>query len=235
MLHCYYMNVNCDCSTEQSHAFYKKLPIERQERIKRMTNQQMAKKKILTGAFLQSVIRQETGIETERQQYSYNDAGRPFLANATGRIDFNLSDSGQYAVLAVSDERVGIDIEYKQRNYRMVAKRFFCKEEYDRILSFEEEKQQNRMFLRYWTMKEAYVKYEGSGLGVPLNSFRIVWDEPGEHCVVYAVSDNADTGNADKDIPLAHGSCVFLPGGYCVSVCQKNPVEKLHIMEQSVM
>ena len=72
-----------------------------------MTNQQMAKKKILTGAFLQSVIRQETGIETERQQYNYNDAGRPFLANATGRIDFNLSDSGQYAVLAVSDERVG--------------------------------------------------------------------------------------------------------------------------------
>lgn len=235
MLHCYYMNVNCDCSDEQSHAFYKKLPIERQERIRRMTNRTMAKKKILTGAFLQSVIRQETGIETERQQYSYNDAGRPFLINAGEMMDFNLSDSGQYAVLAVSNERVGIDIEYKQRNYLMVAKRFFCKEEYDRILSFEEEDQRNRMFLQYWTMKEAYVKYEGSGLGIPLNSFQIVWDEPGENCMVYAVSDNADTDITDKETPLAHGTCDFLPGGYCVSVCQKNPVGKLDLTEQSIM
>lgn len=230
MLHCYYMNVDCDCLDEQSHAFYKKLPIERQERIRRMTNRKLAKKKILTGTFLQSVIQQETGIETDRQQYSHNEAGRPFLANAGKMIDFNLSDSGQYVVMAVSDERVGIDIEYKQRNYLMVAKRFFCKEEYDRILSFEEEEQRNRMFLQYWTMKEAYVKYEGSGLGIPLNSFQIIWDSEGTRCTV---CESADT-TGEKKI-LAYGYCMFLQGGYCVSVCQKNVICDPVLQERSVV
>lgn len=230
MLHCYYMNVDCDCSDEQSHAFYKKLPAERQERIRRMTNRKLAKKKILTGAFLQSVIRQETGIETDRQQYRYNDAGRPFLVNAEKMIDFNLSDSGQYVVMAVSDERVGIDIEYKQRNYLKVAKRFFCKEEYDRILSFEEEEQRNRMFLQYWTMKEAYVKYEGSGLGISLRSFRIVWDENRSTCKIYAVSD----GTAEQPV-IAYGQCIFLETEYCVSVCQQEPVFHMQLQERSIV
>ena len=53
MLRCYYMDISCDCSYEQSQALYRLLPPERQVGVGQLKNEEQIKKKILSGAFLQ--------------------------------------------------------------------------------------------------------------------------------------------------------------------------------------
>ena len=180
------MNLDCDCSSEQSHAFYRELPLERRERIDRLKNIEIAKKKILTGRFLQEVLQEETGMVPKDQHFIYNEAGRPALLHSN--LDFNLSDSGMYVVMAVSDYRVGIDIERRKKNPLSIAKRCFCPEEYEDIIAASDPDEQERRFRAYWTMKEAYVKCEGSGLAIPLNSFRVMWGE--DRCGSFIVKTN---------------------------------------------
>lgn len=183
MIHIYYMNV-CDCSYEQSLAFYGILTEERRAKADSTTKEEIAKMRLLTGAFLQYVISKETGIPVNQLVYRYGEQGKPELDYdriRTGynldkefysnRKCFNLSHSGGYVVVAVSDRPVGIDIEHKTKNGLAVAKRCFCKEEYEDILAAGNEKEQEQRFLEYWTMKEAYIKRSGEGMRIPLNSF----------------------------------------------------------------
>lgn len=224
----YSIRLDGDCSKEQSLVLYGMLPRERKELVDKARNETVAKKRLYTGAFLQYVLSKETGIPVENLHYIYNEWGKPELDVKSimddGRLDctkkermeslsFNLSHAGNYAVLAVSDSPIGIDIECKSRNYISVAKRCFCKEEYEDIESVAGEEERRKRFLEYWTMKEAYVKYVGEGLRIPLNSFRI---ERGEEGSSYL---------SDKRAIIFH---TFFPeNGYCVSLCNAQRTSKM--------
>lgn len=199
----YYMRLDGDCSQEQSLALYRMLPEERKELVDRAGKEEIARKRLYTGAFLQCVLSKETGIAVENLRYKYNEWGKPELAEEG--VYFNLSHSGDYVVLAVSDFPIGIDIEYKSKNYMSLAKRCFCKEEYEDIVAVEEEWERRRRFLEYWTMKEAYIKYVGEGLRIPLNSFRIERGADGDS----VLADN-------RNLVL---QTFFLEDDYCVSLC----------------
>jgi 4'-phosphopantetheinyl transferase len=226
MLHLYYMDIDCGCSYEQSQIFYRALPEERQERIKRLSHAGVAKKKVLSGIFLQYGLSKTLDMDIKDIRYGYGPQGKPYLDcgiknNQCGgvlqekphmegegkRLEFNLSHSGKYAVLAVSDQPVGIDVERMKKNRLSVAKRCFCPEEYEDILQAGDEWERNIRFLEYWTMKEAYVKRIGEGLRIPLNSFRILREDNG-----------LSTVEGEDDLWFATG---FLEqGSYGVSVCQ---------------
>ena len=171
MIDIYYMNLSGDCSYEQSLVLLKHLTPERCERVKRIRNEEMAKKQIFAGAFMQFCLGNALDIPFDEVKLSYNSHKKPYIENS-GTF-FNMSHSGDYAVLAVSDSEVGIDIESLRRKRISIAKRFFCSEEYEYILAAGDEDAVNRRFLEYWTMKEAFVKYTGTGLDVPLDSFLI--------------------------------------------------------------
>lgn len=222
MVRIYYMNLESDCSAEQSldflyedfdgkkqfinekeARFYTMLPQERRESVDRAKNIDIARKRLYTGAFLQTVLSKETGIPVEQLVYRYNQWGKPEL-DMEQPFYFNLSHSGKYVVLAVSDFLVGIDIEYKKKNYEAVAFRCFCKEEYEDILSGDTRGEQERRFLEYWTMKEAYIKCVGEGLRIPLNSFLINRKE------------NEVSNVVDENMYL---KTFFLNEEYCVSIC----------------
>jgi 4'-phosphopantetheinyl transferase len=220
------MDIDCGCSYEQSQIFYRVLPEERQERIKRLSHAGIAKKKVLSGIFLQYGLSKTLGMDIKDIRYGYGSQGKPYLDcriknNQCGgvlqekphmegggkRLEFNLSHSGKYAVLAVSDQPVGIDVERMKKNRLSVAKRCFCPEEYEDIVQAGDEWEQNIRFLEYWTMKEAYVKRIGEGLRIPLNSFRILREDNG-----------LSTVEGEEDLWFATG---FLEqGSYGVSVCQ---------------
>lgn len=226
MLRCYYMDISCDCSYEQSLALYGVLPEERQAKIKQMKNVGLAKKRILSGAFLQYVLSRVMEVPMKEIIYQYGEFGKPALAEtvicsdttglAENRIHFNLSHSGRFAVIAVSDTPVGIDIEGQKKNRLAVAKRCFCMEEYEDIVAAPSGEEQDRRFLEYWTMKEAYVKWSGDGLRMPLNSFMI---EKREKELSYVEGQHGK---------ICFATC-FLEK-YCVSVCCKNrqELEKIH-------
>lgn len=214
MLKIFYMDIGCDCSYEQSQAFYKILPKERQERIDKLKIEEMREKRVLAGAFMQYGLSRVTHVPIRNICYSYGEQGKPELdwkSINTRECSsfFSLSHSGKYAVLAVSDKPVGADVERLRNNRERVAKRCFHKKEYEDIMALQDEEERGRRFLEYWTMKEAYVKRKGEGLQIPLYSFCIKRGDDG-------VSHVENTGGAD--IWFATGC---LEEAYSVSVCSE--------------
>lgn len=100
---------------------------------------------------------------------SIADGGKPYLVREAG-IHFSLSHSGAWAVCAVGDHPLGVDIERCEPNRPDIASRFFHKEEV-RYLNGLPGYARPDAFYSLWTLKEAFVKTTGRGLDLPLRSF----------------------------------------------------------------
>ena len=112
-------------------------------------------------AWLLQFALQREGIPLSQQRFTENPWGKPLLTNRSD-IHVSLSHSGHWAVCAVSNVPVGVDVEQPRCTLR-IAKRFFHPEELTET---------DPVFLtRLWTAKEAFVKALGRGLTIPLDSF----------------------------------------------------------------
>ena len=83
--------------------------------------------------------------------------------------------SGDYISPLLSREKAagwGVDVEQirETKDLNEIAARYFSKAEYLRLLTVPEPLR-TESFYRCWTMKEAYLKARGEGLGLPLDSF----------------------------------------------------------------
>lgn len=98
--------------------------------------------------------------------------GKPFWEGA----HFNLSHSGPWVVLAMGDNPVGVDVECfsQSRNVEALAKRQFTPQE-QRFVGSSQER-----FLRIWTAKEARLKWDGTGLRIPMSSIPVLDDPMGK-------------------------------------------------------
>ena len=97
-----------------------------------------------------------------------NGHGKPSLT--AGGPEFSLSHGGNYAVLAVHDGAVGVDVEPVVRHRFAVSSRFFRSEEQawlDRDPSPER-------FAALWTRLEAALKADGRGLDMVSRDFSVV-------------------------------------------------------------
>jgi 4'-phosphopantetheinyl transferase len=106
--------------------------------------------------------------------------GKPAVDPALNRSDlrFNLSHSRGFVACAVSSGiTLGIDVEPLSRAATGfdIAERFFSPSEVS-ILRAVNEDQQSTTFLRFWTLKEAFIKATGEGLYRPLESFSFSLD-----------------------------------------------------------
>lgn len=101
------------------------------------------------------------------------------------KITFNLSHSGNQLAFAFSSTSpVGIDIEMikKQTPVQKIVHRFFHPEEEARFSGLYSE-EHRKLFFRYWTIREAFLKGLGTGFTIPSDSFRIdeIPDNPGRY------------------------------------------------------
>ena len=87
---------------------------------------------------------------------------------------FNLAHSGSKVICAVSSYEVGCDVEMKCCDGLKIAKRFFHEKEFEYLKSIRTKEQQDKEFLRLWTMKEAFVKATGEGIAMPFNEIAFV-------------------------------------------------------------
>ena len=100
--------------------------------------------------------------------------GKPHLDGHSLR--FNLSHSGDWAALAISqDGEVGMDIEMIRSVERGLPEHYFSIHE-QRALSALTGKEWSDGFFRCWTRKEALLKAVGTGLSLPLDSFSVTID-----------------------------------------------------------
>ncbi len=140
--------------------------------------------------------------------------GDPFLSSEHGKpymqhhpVYFNVSHSGDYVALAISENNVGVDIEKLRHNKMRVARRFFSEKEIKRLQVSDNP---DRDFTRLWSLKEAYLKYNGSGLTESLNTFTVMESEQPH---VFEVFDSA---GKRKSIRLYHK---MIDNSYFLSVC----------------
>ena len=130
-----------------------------------------------------------------------DEYGKPYFEGQP--LCFNVSHSGEYLAIAVSEQSVGIDIqkrkEIKEGMYRKVVQQ---KEE---VLIGEERRKD---FLRLWSLKESFVKADGRGLRISMKDY---WfeKENGQYFVNYGGQRAAYTFNIEET----------LVEDYVISVC----------------
>lgn len=110
--------------------------------------------------------------------FEYNEHQKPLLKNS-GEEYFNISHSGDYVVVAFSDQPVGIDIEVMKKDRRNIAERFFTPCEITDMNEAGSEEYQIKYFYQLWTLKESYMKAIGDGLTMSLSSFSFAKNEEG--------------------------------------------------------
>ncbi len=81
---------------------------------------------------------------------------------------FNISHSGDYVVLALSEAEVGCDVQQLKPYNPKVAKRHYCESEAKLI---ENTPDKDDMFIRLWALKESVLKFSGEGISGGLSSF----------------------------------------------------------------
>lgn len=130
---------------------------------------------VVAHGVLRSVLASYLGRPAATLEFFYNQQGKPRLADADCRLQFNLSHSGALGACAVAtDCDLGVDIEHIRQMPDLfdIAGRFFSREECADLEGLPPDRQESAFF-NCWTRKEAYIKAIGGGLSIPLNSFRV--------------------------------------------------------------
>lgn len=85
--------------------------------------------------------------------------GKPSFRN----VEFNLTHSGEYVLIAISNKPVGIDIEIPENNFDFstILAHSFGSDEINYINKSDDRRE---CFLTLWTRKEALLKATGEGL-----------------------------------------------------------------------
>jgi 4'-phosphopantetheinyl transferase len=125
---------------------------------------------------LRQAIGAYLGVEPARLCFSYDDVGRPAVIDAPMGFDFNVSHSGDFAMIAWSGtRRVGTDIESKRErlDWRTLAKTVFGPHDHMIVKALPPHAQPDAFF-DVWTAKEALLKAIGVGIAGGLDRFSVL-------------------------------------------------------------
>lgn len=114
-------------------------------------------------------------------RFRTNAWGKPEVADLAGALQFNLTHTNGLAACAVTDSGpVGVDAEAADRGLDAVplAESYFSPSEALHVRT-RPEPLRTADFLRFWTLKEAFIKAVGKGLSIPLDQFAFTLDPLG--------------------------------------------------------
>lgn len=129
---------------------------------------------ITARAVLRKLVAAYLGERPEGIVFNYGERGKPLVQPRSG-LEFNLAHSGELALLAFTRTApVGVDLEHQRPalRYEAIARRFFSVRERDALLRLPAA-ERRAAFLRYWVVKEAFLKAKGTGLYTPLRDFDV--------------------------------------------------------------
>lgn len=192
----YSINVN-DISEEQLCSRFEQMSSERKASVAKMQNEKKRNLRICADALCRKAISEFCGVPAEEICFELSPAGKPYAKDLP--IHFSISHSGDIAVCAVSKDEIGIDIE-KIRTVNPRTYERFCTKNEARYISTSE-----NGFFEIWTLKEAYFKCIGTGLGADIKS------------VSFSVSGNKIIcSQAGFELCFAD-----IEKGYICSICKK--------------
>ena len=161
---------------EEKEEMLRRLPGYRVEKALKIKNKEAMAQSIVAGRLLVNAVSQKLCISEEEtvrllDSESHSVEDRRIVSGGSANmapdntIYYSISHSGEKVAIAISSDKIGVDIECKDdKNFR-VTKRMFSEEEIEYIGDSQQR------FRWIWTIKEAFLKCTGEGIVVPLNSF----------------------------------------------------------------
>ncbi len=145
------------------------LAVDELERAARLRSEQDRSRFVAAHVALREILSCYAGGPPALLRFAQAPAGKPFLCGVD-RPRFNLSHTGNVALIAVADREVGVDVErVVTLDVRALAPLVLgCDER--AVIGRCRPDERGRTFLRLWTLKEAFAKARGIGLGFDLAS-----------------------------------------------------------------
>ncbi len=156
---------------DQLDALFSVLCEKEQEKAARFSRESDRQSSIAARGALRILLSGYSNIPAECIKFEYTENGKPHLVGPD--IDFNVSHSGEWVVLAIGRNRnIGVDVERIKEGMDVlaIASRYFTPEEAKQIQDAED---RHSVFFTLWARKEAYVKACGSALFRELSSFAV--------------------------------------------------------------
>jgi 4'-phosphopantetheinyl transferase len=118
---------------------------------------------ILARGWLRTILGRYLQLPARDVVIAYESGGKPYLPGHP--FHFNLSHSGDRALIGVALRRIGVDVEQRREmpNAQSLVERYFSPQEQRAFFSVPPEERLNA-FYRGWTRKEAILKAIGSGV-----------------------------------------------------------------------
>jgi 4'-phosphopantetheinyl transferase len=138
----------------------------------RLSRPELRRRYVVVHGALREMLGGRLGVPAHSLEIAADPGGKPCLAGCARDRDlrFNLSHSGELAVIAVAASReVGVDVERLRPLERAaaIAARFFTAAEASALAAVEASRR-DAEFLALWSAKEAYGKARGEGLSESL-------------------------------------------------------------------
>jgi 4'-phosphopantetheinyl transferase len=151
---------------------------------------------IIGRGLLRTILGHYLDANSTQIAFQYNRHGKPSLAANGEALHFNVSHSGDIALLAfVRGRGIGVDVEYMrpELDFEKVAARVFSTEELAALRKAPAERRREAFF-NGWTRKEAYIKAHGQGVSLPLDEIVVSLspDEPAELLLIKGTFDRAE-------------------------------------------
>lgn len=163
---------------------------EERRRAERFVFERDRRRFIAAHSAMRVTLGRHLGIDPEAVTFAVAERGKPHVSHPPRDVRFNLSHSGERALLAVTLGReVGVDIEQARHLSDMfsLAERVFSSVERERLQSTPED-QQHEVFFRLWTRKESFIKALGDGMYFPLAQFDVSSEVSGPQLLLSCVA-----------------------------------------------
>lgn len=183
--------------SKQLKSWFEQMSIERKQAVNQMKIDNKKHLRIAADALCRKAISDFCGISPEKITFGYTEKGKPYAKVLP--VHFSISHSGNIAVCAVSSHEIGIDIEKIRDINPRICEKFATEKEIEYINNSD-----NGLF-KIWTLKEAYFKCIGTGLGKDIKN------------VSFEISDNI-ISCSEKGYEL---SFLDINPDYICSVCKK--------------
>jgi 4'-phosphopantetheinyl transferase len=212
---------------EESDTLWSVLSSDERERARRFHFDMHRRAFVVAHAAMRRVLAWYANVPAASLVFTTGEFGKPALAGVP-RLQFNLSHSGDFALLAVSQRgEVGVDVEQwnAEADHLNLADHFFSEGERAALRGLADASEQVVAgFFAAWSRKEAYLKASGHGISRGLHHFNVSL-LPGEPARL--IADELDDLATDRWV-----MCELPVGdGYSAAVVATAPVDDILLFD----
>lgn len=166
-------------------------------------------------AGLRVLLSQRLQMEPAAIRFERGAYGKPQLATEYGGTAwrFNLSHSGELALIALSRAEVGVDVEAVNPAVGLDVAETFCSADEMRQLEAMREENRTAALHRIWTAKEAVGKASGAGIASWMREIAVELKDAGEIAARRLQFPAEPWFVRELEVPAGYVGAVAAPGG----------------------